>query len=44
MRNRLPTLRAVKVLAIFAALVMTPVACTVLTGFTPVDCEVAFCD
>ena len=44
MRNWLPILRAAKVVAISAALAMTPVACTVLTGFAPVDCEVAFCD
>ena len=44
MRNWLPILRAVKVVAIAAALATTPVACTVLTGFAPVDCEVAFCD
>ena len=44
MRNWLPILRAVKAVVIAAALVMAPAACTVLTGFAPVDCEVSFCD
>ena len=44
MREWLTILRAAKVVAIAATLVMAPVACTVLTGFAPVDCEVAFCD
>ena len=44
MRSWLSILRAVKVVAIFAALAVAPAACTVLTGFAPVDCEVSFCD
>lgn len=40
----LPILRVLKMTAFCMAVVAVPVACTVLTGYAPVDCEVAFCD
>ena len=40
----LPILRILKMTAFCMAVVAVPSACTVLTGFAPVDCEVAFCD
>ena len=36
--------RIVRMTLVCMAVVAVPSACTVLTGFAPVDCEVAFCD
>lgn len=38
------TARVLKMAAFCMAVAAVPSACTVLTGFAPVDCEVAFCD
>lgn len=36
--------RVLKMAAFCMAVAAVPVACTALTGFAPIDCEVAFCD
>ena len=38
------TARVLKMAAFCMAVVAVPSACTVLTGFAPIDCEVDFCD
>ena len=36
--------RIVRMTLVCMAVVAVPSACTVLTGYAPIDCEVAFCD
>ena len=38
------TARVLKMAAFCMAVAAVPSACTVLTGFAPIDCEVDFCD